>query len=325
MTGPGAAGRTAPSEAGAPRVVVAVLTYRRPGDLLALLPLLVTQVAALESRGRVLVVDNDPAASAQDVVEAAAGAVRVDYAHEPAPGIAAARNRALDEAAGEDLLVFIDDDERPGPDWLEVLLAAHAREGATAVVGPVVSAYEHEPEGWIRDGAFFERRRLPTGTEVDVAATNNLLLDLRHLRASGIRFDERFGLSGGSDTLFTRQVVRSGGRMVWCDEAGVVDVVPAARLTRRWVLRRAYRSGNSWSRTSLELARPGRERLAVRLDCSLRGAVRMGAGALRWCVGVVARSQAHRARGLRTVMRGAGLVSGAWGSVYAEYRRPHGS
>ena len=83
---------------------------------------------------------------------------------------------------------------------------------------------------------------------MEVAATNNLLLDLGRIRALGLEFDERFGLSGGSDTLFTRPLVARGGRMVWCDEAMVVDNVPAGRLTRDWVLRRALRSGNSASR-----------------------------------------------------------------------------
>ncbi len=70
---------------------------------------------------RVLVIDNDPAGSGEAVVSALdSDAVR--YVHEPRPGIAAARNRALDEAASYDLLIFIDDDEWPNPTWLQSLL-----------------------------------------------------------------------------------------------------------------------------------------------------------------------------------------------------------
>ena len=36
---------------------------------------------------------------------------RIRHVHEPVPGIVAGRNRALQECAGEDLLVFLDDDE----------------------------------------------------------------------------------------------------------------------------------------------------------------------------------------------------------------------
>ncbi|NTW38906.1 MAG: glycosyltransferase family 2 protein [Cellulomonadaceae bacterium] len=300
-------------------LVVAVLTYRRPGDLADVLPLLVAQAREVSPTAHVLVVDNDPDASAADLVSGFA-AQGVRYVCEPVPGIAAARNRALAEA-GTDLLVFIDDDERPEPGWLGLLVGTWLVDRPAAVVGPVVSRYEVDPEPWVTDGRFFDRRRLPTGTVVDVAATNNLLLDLRVLRALDLRFDVRFGLSGGSDTLFTRQLVRAGERIVWCDEAVVLDVVPAARVTRAWVLQRAYRSGNGWSRTSLEMATSPVARVATRLECSARGVVRLAGGGARWVAGTVLRSQGQRARGTRTVMRGAGLVSGAWGSVYSEYRR----
>ncbi|WNB85075.1 glycosyltransferase [Cellulomonas sp. ATA003] len=174
---------------------MAVLTYQRPDDLTAILPMLVEHVGPYAD-ATVLVVDNDPAAGAAGSVRGL-GDQRVAYTHEPVPGIAAARNRALDEAGDADLLVFVDDDERPEPGWLDALVSTHAREGSLCVVGPVVSRYERDPEPWIVDGRFFDRRRLPTGTELQVAATNNLLIDLRQLRAIDLRFDERFGLSGG--------------------------------------------------------------------------------------------------------------------------------
>lgn len=304
--------------AGDPRVVVAVLTYRRPDDLAAVLPQLLHHVEPLGDRGEVLVVDNDPDGGAAAQVQRMTG---VRYVHEPHPGIAAARNRALDEAPDADLLVFVDDDERPRDGWLRLLLETWRRTGAAAVVGPVVSRYEVEPDPWVAAGRFFDRRRLPTGTVVDVAATNNLLLDLHQLRRAAVRFDERFGLSGGSDTLFSRALVRRGGRMVWCDEAIVDDVVPAARVTRDWVLRRAHRSGNSWSRTSLALAESPGERARVRLVCSARGAVRVAGGAGRWAAGRLRGSAADEARGLRTLRRGLGLLTGAWGAVHVEYHR----
>ncbi|WP_237558560.1 glycosyltransferase family 2 protein [Cellulomonas carbonis] len=303
--------------AGEGSVTVAVLTYRRPEDLTAVLPQLLDQLP--DALAEVLVVDNDPDASGRPTVLAVPDA-RVRYVHEPVPGIAAARNRALAESSA-DVLVFIDDDERPSPGWLDALLRVHAAEGSAAVVGPVVSEFEVEPEPWIRDGGFFERRRPPTGAVVEAAATNNLLLDMRVVRRLGLTFDERFGLTGGSDTLFTRRLTRAGERIVWCAEAPVVDVVPRQRLTRRWVLQKALRSGNSWSRTSLELADGPVERSGERVRLALRGAVRVGGGAARLVLGAVTRDRAHRARGARTLARGLGLASGAFGYVYVEYRR----
>lgn len=303
------------------RVLLAVLTYRRPADLREILPELLAQTSRVGAWSEVLVVDNDPDAGAADLVGGFAGEGRVRYAHEAAPGIAAARNRALAESAGFDVLVFIDDDERPVEEWLARLLATYAVERPTAVVGPVVSRYDEQPEPWISAGRFFDRRRLPTGTVLDVAATNNLLLDLAQVRELAVEFDERFGLTGGSDTLFTRQIVARGGRMVWCDEAVVWDVVPRSRLTRRWVLHRAFRSGNGHSRVALEGATSHLERLRVRAGLTARGAVRFAGGCARYLAGALTGSLGARARGLRTVVRGAGMLSGAYGYVYSEYKR----
>jgi glycosyltransferase involved in cell wall biosynthesis len=303
-------------------VTIGVLTFQRPDDLAAVLPLLIEQAEDLQRPDRaveILVVDNDAEGGGLPVVEAL-GSDRVRYAVEPTPGIAAARNRVLDEAAESRFLIFIDDDERPHQGWLRSLLDLQQHTAAVAVAGAVVSDFAHEPEPWIGAGDFFRRRRLATGTEIDVAATNNLLLDMSAVRAAGLRFDAAFGLTGGSDTLFTRQLGATGP-MVWCDEAVVTDHVPASRLTRRWVLRRAFRSGNSASRVELAMAAGTAARLSARLRGLGRGMPRLGGGLARWVVGQLVRSAAHQARGLRTAARGAGMVSGAVGIVYSEYRR----
>jgi succinoglycan biosynthesis protein ExoM len=298
-----------------------MLTYRRPDDLAQALPIVATQATNLG--GEVLVVDNDPDGSARELVAAIAqdhgGAVR--YVHEPVPGISAARNRGLDETVDADAVVFVDDDERPVEGWLDLLVGTWRSTGAAAVVGPVVSHFASPVPGWVEAGRFFDRRRLPTGTFVDVAATNNLLLDAQAVRALGLRFDEGFGLSGGSDTLFTRSLVASGARMVWCDEAVVTDVVPASRATREWVLHRAVRSGNSAARCDVALAGPGVGRLLARGSGLLRGAARVVVGALRSFVGRALGSQAHDARGRRTLARGLGMISGAAGRIVFDYAR----
>jgi glycosyltransferase involved in cell wall biosynthesis len=305
-------------------ITLAVATYQRPHLLRSLLPLLEQQAEEVRAEGwavEVLVVDNDPAATAAEVVDQAAG-VAVRYVVESHPGIAAARNRALDEARGSDLLVFIDDDEHPHEGWLRALVGTRERAGAAAVAGAVISAFDGTLVPWVAAGDFFRRRRPATGTRIDVAATNNLLLDLAVVRGLGLRFDEAFGLTGGSDTLFTRQLTAAGHLMVWCDEAVVTDRVPAARMTRSWVLRRAFRSGNSLTRVDLVLATSGRQRLAARWRAVRRGAPRLAGGAAQWAAGALSRRLAPQAKGLRTAARGLGMIAGMAGVAYTEYRRP---
>lgn len=297
------------------RVLIAVVTYRRHADLEVLLPLLQVEARTVTPAADILVVDNDPGAGAADVV-AGLGA---EYRHEPVPGIAAARNRALDELGEHRYIVFIDDDEHPEPGWLRALLATITGTGAAAVAGAVVSEFAHDPGDWVAAGRFFQRRRLPTGTPISVAATNNIVFDVEQI--DGLRFDLRLGLIGGSDSLFTRLLARDGKAMVWCDEAVVVDRVPASRLTREWVLRRGYRLGNSAVGVSLLMARSSSERVAVRVRGAGQGLVRILGGFLRYLYGGLTRSLAHRARGLRTVSRGRGMLAAAAGITYAEYQR----
>lgn len=302
------------------KVTIAVLTYRRPDDLSAVLPLLVQQLGTISCNGAVLVVDNDPDASARAAVQVL-DEPSLRYAHEPTPGIAAARNRALDECRDSDVLVFIDDDERPGPDWLSCLLATYEQLRPTGVVGPVSSEFVQDPDPWIVAGGFFQRRALPTGATVDVAATNNLLLDVRAVADLALTFDLRYGLTGGSDSLFTRQLVARGGRLVWCAEAVVIDVVPAERLTREWVLRRTFRMGNSTALVERDMANSPAASIATLFRLLASGLLRVVAGCARILFGVLAGSLIQRASGARNLARGAGLVTGAAGFSYAEYAR----
>ncbi|MDQ4109665.1 MAG: glycosyltransferase [Actinomycetota bacterium] len=299
-------------------VWVCMLTYRRPEGLAEAIGMLRTQLDLVPD-ARLLVVDNDeqPSASAS-VAEAAGDDVRVVYVHEPTPGIAAARNRALSEAGPEAVVVFIDDDEQPSEKWLSTLFGCWQETRAAAVAGPVVSRFSGEPDPWIIAGGYFKRPRHTTGTIVTTAATNNLLLDMAQI--GSLRFDLGFGLSGGSDTVFTRALSDAGGRIVWCDEATVYDLVPASRATREWARARSSRVGNSDSRTRVHLAPRGR-RSITRVQATARGIVRVGWGCLRLLAGHVTKSVAHQARGTRFVVRGVGMVRGAWGSHISEYLR----
>jgi glycosyltransferase involved in cell wall biosynthesis len=301
-------------------VTVGVLTYLRPASLAELLPLLLAQLPKLGPgyRAEVLVVDNDPAGSARSVASAQA-ASNVRYVCEKTPGISAARNRALAESS--DLLVFIDDDERPRDDWLVPLVHTWEASRAAVVSGRVVVEFAEQPDRWLLSGGFFDRRALPTGTPITVASTNNLLIDVHQVRCHGVSFALDLGLAGGEDTLFTRQLDRSGAKMVWCNDSAVTDLVPTGRLTRRWVLSRAYSHGNSAAVVALRLCPRGAMRLRVRLSLASGGAARVVVGTALWGAGQLSRSVRPSARGLRTSYRGAGMLAGALGWLHLEYKR----
>ncbi|WP_198671871.1 glycosyltransferase [Desertihabitans aurantiacus] len=307
-------------------LTVAVATYRRPDELVRCLEATCPQVRHEVSAGAlsgadVLVVDNDREPSAESAVRALADPL-VRYVHEPRPGISAARNRALTESAATDLVVFLDDDETPRPGWLAALLAARERYRADAVVGRVVSDLGGQPDAWITASRFFERPRRTTGTAMPVAATNNLLLDRRVVERLGLRFADRYGLTGGGDTHFTRRFTAAGASLVWCDEAVVVDHVPPERVTRSWVLSRARRMGNSQMVVALDLAgsTPARARAAVR--ALAHGGARVAVGTAMRGLGTLTGSAHRAARGEIVVQRGVGMAAAVLGRRVSEYARP---
>lgn len=319
-----------------PRLTVAVLTYLRNAYLAELLPALVEQAesAAGRARTRILVVDNDPAGGAEQTARAAARAARaarsggaepdgaepeIVYVHEPEPGIVAGRNRALDESGRERLLVFIDDDELPRPGWLAALLNARERHGCAAVTGPTPPVFETAPDPWVAACGAFDSWEAADGARVRSADTGNLLLDLGRVRALDLRFDPRYGLTGGEDSLFTRRLTLAGEEIRFAAGAVVDKRVPTQRARRDWVLRRAHRSGSTWARVRIDTA--DRARAALRLGYAAKGLARAGReGALALLAragGDVASRAIHEvgARG------GLGMVVGALGGSVAEYGR----
>jgi glycosyltransferase involved in cell wall biosynthesis len=299
-----------------------ITTYLRPDGLRAALD----AVAALRVPPGwaldVVVVDNDAAGTGQAVVDAArARGLDVRYVVEPVRGISQVRNRAVAEAAGSTWLLFLDDDEAPAADWLERLVAVQQATDADVTIGPSVPTFEIDPPAWIRDGGFFERERFATGDEIPFwhARTSGVLVRTSVFAPLGPRpFDEALALSGGEDRSFFARIHEAGGRFAWADDALVVETVPASRARLGWILRRAYRTGNSRSTSLLRVERAGLARRVKRVG---RGVLDVGRGVGR---ALVATETPSRVRGLQLAANGAGLVAGALGVRYEEYRRVHG-
>jgi cellulose synthase/poly-beta-1,6-N-acetylglucosamine synthase-like glycosyltransferase len=302
-------------------VLVAVLTFRRTQLLPDLLAALVHQARTISPSATVLVVDNDPDGSARESVQGWA-AEGVRYAHEPRPGISAARNRALTEAADADALVFIDDDELPSPEWLRSLVSAWQRWGCAAVTGPVVARFSGPVDAWVAGSGVFEPFRASTGDLLRGAGAGNLLLDMTVVRALGLSFDERTGLTGGEDTMFTRSLLRAGRTIRWAEDALATETVPAERTTRAWVLRRVFRSASSWCRAELTLETTALGRWRRRAALTLRAGVRVAQATVALLWAGVRGDVARNARATCALAAQAGVLAGLFGYVRTEYSRP---
>lgn len=310
-------------------IVVGLATYRRPGLLAGLLPRLLGQIdAAAEDLGvgarlSIVVVDNDAEGSARAVADEV-GDERIRYVIESSPGISSARNRVLDEAAGADVLVFLDDDETPHENWLVHLLRTHRERDADAVCGPVHAVFEGGEDPWVAAGGYYlgqRREGMRTGELLGRAATNNLLLDLAEVRRLGLRFDARFGLTGGEDSLFTGQLTAAGGKIVFCAEAVVDDLVPADRNTRTFNLARRRAQAATHVRVVQELATSIPDRATNGARWLVIGVGQLCKGSVLALAGRLSGNLRNRAQGESRVASGIGVLEGLAGIMSTPYSR----
>lgn len=296
-----------PSEEKSRHVTVAILTFHRPDALERALES-VLRVAIPTTPAwmldEVLVVDNDPAQSARFVAESFAHRDgRVRYVCEPEPGIAAGRNRALDEACG-DVLVFIDDDEVAQDGWPDALLQVMASTGAAMVGGPVTTEFSHEPPTWVREGGFFERANPANEAPQHWLRSGNVAIDLAKTNPARIRFDPSYKI--GEDAHFSMQVKQLGMELSWSHDGEVVEHVDADRLTVAWRFEREFISSEAWSRATLDIDGSPRSRAGV----LARAGVRYAQGTALNLFGIVTRDSHQRAQGGTYLQRSRGTIAG---------------
>ena len=261
-------------------ISVCIATYRRPERLRALLDDLVAQeLPPFE----IVVVDNDSAGSAREVVEERrrrGARCPLHYDLQTEKNISLTRNRTVAIACG-DWLAFIDDDERAPKAWLRRLADAAGRQAADGVLGPVVPVVPAAAPEWIRRGDFYSWVRMPTGTVVppNQLRFGNVLLRASFLTTHGAPFDPAYGLTGGEDGDLLTRLVHAGARLVWCDEAIVTEPVEAARQSLRWLLRRGLRGGQDFARHTFA-GRYGRRTTAGRLRFATRAIAQLALATL---------------------------------------------
>jgi glycosyltransferase involved in cell wall biosynthesis len=196
----------------------------------------------------VVVADNDDMQSAQPVVAAfsSQSPLSVTYCVEPQQNIALARNRAIEHADG-DFVVFIDDDEFPAEDWLYHLFKSYSENDVAGVLGPVKPWFEFDPPSWVRKGGFFGRPNHASGYKLGwgECRTGNVLFRKSILDGVATPFRSEFD-TAGEDMDFFRRMIDKGHAFIWCSDAVVYEVVPAARCNRSFLLRRALLRGSNF-------------------------------------------------------------------------------
>jgi len=262
----------------------------------------------------VVIVDNDKGRSAADICDAVQLPWQAKYVVEARQGIAQARNRAIREAEDCDFFVFVDDDEVPTPLWLDELLWTQACFDGDVVCGPVLPRFAAGAPEWVKAGNFFSKQVYATGHPLESCSTANVLIS-RNVMIAVRGFDERFALTGGEDTDFSLRVRKAGFKII-CSGGGVVfESVPISRASMKWILRRAYQSGNSWVLCESTLD----HRISTRIGRAIKASGRILLGATSACLSPVF-GKAALAQALSNLFLGMGMIAALAGKSFQAYQ-----
>lgn len=307
------------------RIIICIATCNRPQGLLRTLE----SLAAQDTRHRleVLVADNDASRSEGLAVveQLATRGYRwpIEALLVKERGIPLVRNALVAAALGRpgiSHVAMLDDDEAASPGWIDAMVETASRWAADVVGGAVLREMDRPVAPWAaRHPLLAPKQRGHSGPVTLVDSTANVLMTATALHAMGERpFDERMALTGGSDKqLFTR-MQRKGFRFAWSEEAVVTELIPASRVTAKWLLMRGYRVGM----TDMMVERFHKGRLRTLLG----EAPRIVGGFLVGSLGAVATlDRGTRVERLGKLYRAAGKIAGLAGIHYEEYRKVHGA
>lgn len=241
----------------APDISVVIPTQARPARLVQAARSVLAQKGVDFDRIEVVVVDNDPAATARRATEsAAAGApCAVFYVPAPTPGVAFARNAGLRAARGR-FIAFLDDDQEAPAGWLAALLAAQAALEADVVFGAIAG---RAPETVVRHRDYFEYFFGRTGPAAagriphPYGCGNSLIRRAALPRPEP--FDPACNRTGGEDDVLFSEMQDQGAVFAWSPEAWVWEEAPPSRLTLAYTFKRAFAYGQGPAQTAWQMGR----------------------------------------------------------------------
>ncbi|MGD8281588.1 MAG: glycosyltransferase family 2 protein [Gemmatimonadota bacterium] len=227
------------------------------------------QQSAGAGRYEILVVDN---ASRDDTAAYLAGLdtgpIPTTILHEATTGLSRARNLALSHARGT-LIAFLDDDAVAAHDWIERIRAAFAArgDGMAGLAGRVEAIWESTRPDWLSGEALGALAVVDWGPDAGPLTAGQYVVGANMaFRTAALRevggFPEHLGRIGGDllsgEETFVADRLAERGRPVFYDPSVIAHHhVQAERLTRGWLVRRAFFQGVSRARadTSRGLAR----------------------------------------------------------------------
>lgn len=308
------------------KVLISVITYKRPQGLKRLLASLQEQQVEPDNYAEFVVVDNDCTGDNLKIISELSGTSQyiVNFIDAPEKGIVSARNKAVENFLSTDFdcLVFIDDDEWPcETNWLQTLVNTQKQTQADIITSKVFVMAENASLQWVEKvleyGSHLKKEIAPTTRFY----TNNLLIMRRVLETIKPAFDMRFAFTGSSDLHFCIKCLKAGFKAIYTPYAPVKEYYPTSRSNLRWFFLRGYRAGEGATRATLyEGNLP-----ASYVYCLGMSGLRLVRGVSNGIFGCTTFNKVLIARSLMQIGSGVGTIGGVFGISYQEYKTIHGS
>ncbi len=240
-----------------PDVSIVLCTYNRAHMLAECIESLMAQRSYGEFTFEIVVVDNRSTDNTAAIVAelASRSSVAIRYVLENQPGQVHARHRGFDEARGEWIANF-DDDEVAEPDWLVEMLRLARNKNVLSVGGllllrfteqsdrqlhPRVRRILGESVRWSEPRPYTRRQGPGSGTQ---------LLHKSVLERVG-RYDVTQSLRG-YDTDFYRRMREAGIESWFAPKSVAYHITPSSRLTYKYLHDTCFHDGWTFCRRDLE-------------------------------------------------------------------------
>ncbi|MBW5448386.1 glycosyltransferase [Cohnella sp. CFH 77786] len=232
---------------------VAICTHNRAADTVEAINSVLKQNYPRD-RYEVVVVDNR---SSDDIASLVRSMMKEEtnlrYVFEERLGLSYARNRAIDEARGENI-VFLDDDALAGDGWLRHMRDCLSIEGVACAGGKIIPQWESGAPGWLPDEYksvytildYSDTLAEMKGTAIPYGANMGFKTEVIRFYG-GFRTDlGRSGknlLSGEESELIHK--IKTSHAVYYTPKAVVFHKISAKRTKLNWFMNRMYWQGVS--------------------------------------------------------------------------------
>ena len=184
------------------------------------------------------------------------------YHHNPILGLHVSRHIGMKNSKG-DIVVFLDDDERAFPTWLEGIAEAFEDPDVALVGGKILPEYAVKPPEWVKElwvidklgrrmGEYSlmdlgdRKREIPPGLiwGCNYSIRKRILLDIGGFHPDGMPRDQ-IRYRGDGESAVNRKIKHRGLLTIYEPKASVHHFVSPERLTKEYLKWRSYIQGIS--------------------------------------------------------------------------------